>query len=273
MDWLEFSIVCTQHGGLHDRAIGKGFEKEFRYKLREIMPRIPSTTARAMLPRFEATLAARPPWAESLEEEKWVSLKYLVDELSQPGLRPSLLELRHVFEPGFSRQIYFHYLFLRKRTVIDEYLRVIDTHLADAKKPYIHRKRPSHTTEYVISIMAKACENQRFGDLYNQTLSSQMLCELALHTYHARHHAYPSSLKALVPQYLSKLPDDPFAASGTFGYTRIKRGYRLYSIGPDGIDDGGKASVDGQHRTVSGHNSTYFKKESIGDIVAGVNTQ
>ena len=62
---------------------------------------------------------------------------------------------------------------------------------------------------------------------------------LALTAYQVDHGRYPESLNELVPQHLAAVPLDPFG-DGPFRYTRSSGGFVLYSIGPNGIDDGGK---------------------------------
>jgi hypothetical protein len=48
----------------------------------------------------------------------------------------------------------------------------------------------------------------------------------------------PDSLSALVPAYLPSVPVDPFDGQ-PLRYARRVEGYVVYSIGPDGVDDGG----------------------------------
>lgn len=67
---------------------------------------------------------------------------------------------------------------------------------------------------------------------------------LSLSQYHNDHGAYPDSLQALVPEYLDALPLDPFSGSG-FVYQREGDAYLLYSIGPNGVDDGGTTNENG----------------------------
>lgn len=76
---------------------------------------------------------------------------------------------------------------------------------------------------------------------------------LALHAWRLERGDYPQSLRELTPEYLKKLPDDPFAVKGTFKYQRLKNDYLLYSPGPDCKDNRGKPFDNGS-----------------GDIVAGV---
>jgi hypothetical protein len=62
---------------------------------------------------------------------------------------------------------------------------------------------------------------------------------LALAGYRDDHHAYPRSLTELCPRYLPTLPADPFSGNGLI-YKPEEEGYLLYSVGPNGIDDGGR---------------------------------
>ncbi len=66
---------------------------------------------------------------------------------------------------------------------------------------------------------------------------------LALAGYRAEHGAYPKELGALAPEYFSELPKDPFSG-GEFIYRAEGTGYVLYSVGPNGKDDGGRNFSD-----------------------------
>jgi hypothetical protein len=48
----------------------------------------------------------------------------------------------------------------------------------------------------------------------------------------------------LVPEHLERLPDDPFSGKPLV-YRLTDEGFRLYSVGPNGVDDGGKSCDDG----------------------------
>jgi hypothetical protein len=62
----------------------------------------------------------------------------------------------------------------------------------------------------------------------------------ALAAYHADHGSYPQRLSELTPGYVAKVPNDIFAADGVLHYQRQGAGYLLYSVGPNGHDDGGR---------------------------------
>ncbi len=67
---------------------------------------------------------------------------------------------------------------------------------------------------------------------------------LALRIYHEDHGQYPTILQDLSPKILPALPLDGFA-DAPFHYRRDGDGYLLYSVGPDGKDDGGQERKPG----------------------------
>jgi hypothetical protein len=68
------------------------------------------------------------------------------------------------------------------------------------------------------------------------------LTAIALKRYQLRHGQYPAQLSALVPEFLPALPRDP--ADGQPLRYRVKPdgAFLLYSVGEDGVDNGGDAS-------------------------------
>jgi hypothetical protein len=61
---------------------------------------------------------------------------------------------------------------------------------------------------------------------------------LALERYRLDKKAWPAKLEELTPQYLSSVPLDPYDGKA-LRYRRVKDGVIVYSVGPDGTDDGG----------------------------------
>jgi hypothetical protein len=65
------------------------------------------------------------------------------------------------------------------------------------------------------------------------------LLAFALAGYRADHMGkYPPTLAELAPAYIDVLPKDPFT-DGDLHYKSDGEGYLLYSVGPNGKDDGG----------------------------------
>ena len=76
---------------------------------------------------------------------------------------------------------------------------------------------------------------------------------LALERFRADEGTYPEGLAELLPSYLSTLPSDPWSPSEK-PLSYVVRGrlegsqaesVLLYSVGPDGVDDGGIQSIEG----------------------------
>jgi hypothetical protein len=88
-----------------------------------------------------------------------------------------------------------------------------------------------------------------FDEAFQKTLVDQTHIELvrmalALERYYLMNGNYPKSLEPLVPEYSEHPLRDPMNGK-PWNYTREgKQGFHLYSVGMNGIDDGGKDSGD-----------------------------
>jgi len=79
------------------------------------------------------------------------------------------------------------------------------------------------------------------ADSRRSAMLKLLICELALAQYAADHGAPPAQLAELAPNYLPKVPDDPFSELPMV-YRTEPAGYVLYSVGQNGADDGGQRS-------------------------------
>lgn len=76
-----------------------------------------------------------------------------------------------------------------------------------------------------------------------ETIRALAIAAIALRRYQLDHREeIPSSLAELCPQYLSEEPLDPMDGKPLRYLPKEDRTYRLYSVGTDGVDDGGDAS-------------------------------
>ncbi|HLW65872.1 MAG TPA: hypothetical protein VKS79_11170 [Gemmataceae bacterium] len=80
------------------------------------------------------------------------------------------------------------------------------------------------------------------ADRLEQTYRNLHLA-FALAAYHADHHRYPETLAELAPKFIDKIPDDLFSGQPLI-YRLEGDGYLLYSVGVNGIDDGGQGYDD-----------------------------
>lgn len=80
----------------------------------------------------------------------------------------------------------------------------------------------------------------------NQIYAIRQLTETALmlRLYRCKHGHYPESLQALVPKYLPKVPVDPYDGK-PMRYQKLSRGFKVWSVGGNGKDEGGLKVRDG----------------------------
>lgn len=78
----------------------------------------------------------------------------------------------------------------------------------------------------------RAAEERRHAELV------VLFTAFALLAFHSERGAWPEALSELVPEYVSRVPIDPCCAE-PLRYRRTTTGCLLYSIGPDGVPNGG----------------------------------
>jgi hypothetical protein len=74
----------------------------------------------------------------------------------------------------------------------------------------------------------------------NQALLSSAAAALAAERYRLKHGRWPETLDALVPEFLTRVPDDPYATGRRLRIAKLPDGIAIYSVGTDLNDDGGK---------------------------------
>jgi len=89
-----------------------------------------------------------------------------------------------------------------------------------------------------------AISHVHLSNTWQQVRTEALLGTLALCGYRREHDQFPAALSDLVPEYLPTVPQDPFSGKPLV-YHRTATGYLLYSIGPDGKDDGGRRVAPG----------------------------
>ncbi|HRX84197.1 MAG TPA: hypothetical protein P5572_04180, partial [Phycisphaerae bacterium] len=82
---------------------------------------------------------------------------------------------------------------------------------------------------------------QRAVVLHYRLLALRRLAAVALavRLYAVDHGARPAALADLVPDYLAAIPADPFSSNGVILYAPEDAHPHLYSVGVNGVDDGG----------------------------------
>ena len=160
-----------------------------------------------------------------------------------------------------------------KTGIMRSYTEFLDAVAMQARQPYAAKLPPLIPHDFLNQLMSDVYDHLRLKDVNMETQNGLLLVCLALHTYRLEHGRYPASLTELAPDYLKKIPYDPFALEGAFSYLLKGKSYVLYSVGPDGKDDGGTPIDDPKNARVGSPKRRYrVGRDSVGDIVAGVNT-
>jgi hypothetical protein len=252
-----------------------------------LIPRLTAPQARAAARRLEAIEAHHTPFVLVMQQEEWSGQASLLVRLAKPNWRQAMLdnELSGVIN-GSSENTLRAILWtaLRRstrRSLFDTYTRYREEFVRSARAPYaahVPIKRvpldPDDMLGFFVFKMDPYKSGQ-FRDAGSQAQNALLLTALALRAYLLEHRKAPTTLDALVPGYLSKVPRDPFALSGPLHYRPAGVQYVLYSIGPDGRDDHGTAIYDPAKpapvRAGSIDQRYVVMETSKGDIVAGVN--
>lgn len=237
--------------------------------------------AKAATRRLENIRTGHVPFADTLQEEEWSEQAGLLELMRKRDWPGDMLTAGQVDQgqiaPTSSWIIATRVRRAGKRTIMANYTRYMDLSIVNARQPYAaHIAQPPLPTDPISQILLPVYTGVRLNEVKADTQNALLLTTLALRAYRLDHGAYPPTLAALGPRYLQAVPADPFALSTPLRYKRLGAKYLLYSVGPDGKDDSGKAIFD---RTKSapapaeGNDPRrWVQQDSQGDIVAGVNT-
>lgn len=241
------------HGSIIDTFFGRAIQDIVVKSLNNTLNHVDVTAARDVAARLERIFSNKVQYADVLEMEKQQSLW----EYKQMAAAP---EGQKEFSSKKSRE--------ESKSML---IKAMNSLITSARLPYPERdasikliKVPGGKLNQIIWRLYSDPKGIKAGIArglpltVQQTQNAFLPVEFALRGYWLKHGFYPISLKALVPNYLQKIPDDPFALRGPLSYKSDKKIYTLYSVGPDGKDDEGKP--------ISGKR---VFTDSKGDIIAG----
>jgi len=230
-----------------------------------------ASEAKAAARRLESLIARNPPYLEAVKEERWLMLN---------------ATLRILKDPKFSwRSQFFQKPPLRERIenqlrpargVIDRINKEFDNTEALLKTPYSAEKyqkvdEPANSntsSNYVDTPLGAMMGRGIFNQARRDLVLNFLLIRLALRAYRAEKGAYPQTLNALAPNYLKAIPTDSFGANKPLFYRLKGEEYELWSVGVDGINDGGKPATG---RTTKLQKLPMVEPGVLGDWVVGKN--
>lgn len=273
LDALQMGVQISRGATYIGDRLSIAIEAIGRRELWQEIPALNAAQTRRAIGRVQTIRGLRTPFADVVQQEKWWLQAGLQEILRQSDWQNNLLA-------GSSSSLQQRFERLRltvygTRGVLRNYTRYMEEMQAVVALPYYqHAKFPKLPTDPVNQLLATDADKFRLYHADAQTQDDMLLLALCLHAYHLEHRKYPQSLAELVPEYLLQLPIDQFAANGAYGYKTTPQGYVLYSVGPDGRDDGG-AAIDDKTKISAqaphSNNRYATQLQSKGDIVAGIN--
>lgn len=285
LDAVQMGETLPRGGALIGMLVGVACESIGRKHAWEAVPHLSAAEARAAARRLESIRTAHVAFAETVQEEKWSTQASLREVMAQPDWASKLVAATNGLNPTFSQDPKVwagnaanasYVRLIGKGRILANNARWMDENIAQARQPYAaHLPPPPVPNDPINQMMLSSYTKVRLNEARTEVQNALLLTTLALHAYHQDHKAYPATLSALVPGYLKAIPTDPFALSGPLRYKLVSAKYVLYSVGPDGKDDGGKAIFDTTQPapipTDTGDRRRWMQENSIGDVVAGVN--
>jgi hypothetical protein len=248
-----------------------------RRPLWDNMNRLNAAQAKAASRRMEISSTDRVPFAETVREQKYLIQSALIEMFRDPEKWTREAgddgtdgkENRADESSGNAAGVRMLFLIYGKRRILDNCTRYMDELAKLAARPYrAGASLPSLPRDPINAELLPVVGKARIKSLENETQAALLTVALALRAYRLERARYPEDLTQLVPEYLRAVPNDPFGAGGALQYRPDGDFYLLYSVGPDGIDNAGRA-IDNTGEI--GSKRRFVNPESKGDVVAGVN--
>ncbi|MDQ2730644.1 MAG: type II secretion system protein GspG [Armatimonadota bacterium] len=208
-------------------------------------------------------------FGQVLQEEEWSDEAGMAEFMARPRWRGSAEAFSSEDATiGEKASFWLRMQPFSKQQIMDNYRRYMDGLVANGRLPYTTPgTEPPVPTDPINQVLLPVFSGGRFRWAKSEAQIVLLTTELELRAYSLDHHRYPSSLPELVPSYEPSNPTDPFALCSPLHYRSDGHSYLLYSVGPDGKDDGGTPC-----KPANGSHMDNYQIGDKGDIVVGVNT-
>jgi hypothetical protein len=285
MDAMFMGTQMTHGAVLIGSLVGIACQAIGRRHTWETVDHLTAAQARKATARMETILNAPVSFADTLQEEEWMGQAGMIEAFRKSGGKMGLQDLMGGGASGDNQgqvgaragqlMLALRLKMIGPRGVILNYTRYMDSLRARAQPRYAERgPTPPIPDDPINQILCPVFSQADFKDAQTRVDNALLLVSFALRAYYLEHRNYPQTLAELQQGgYLKRIPQDPFGPTGSLMYRLTGTQYLLYSVGPDGKDDGGKP-VDDPSRANEpggGYSRHTVQMDSTGDIVAGVN--
>lgn len=235
----------------------RSIEREGLRAIDEEIANLSSADAEAAVHTLAETADRHASLVEALTTQKRFQQQYAVGLMEKPGY-------------------WFEAALWPRRTVMHNVTAAMDAQIELAKHPYDRKAIPiPQHSDWMSNLLTPDFTYMSFVEASSAARRCLTTTALAIKAYQAEHGGTsPASLSELVPQYLPAVPADPFQSAKPLGYLQRDGQRVLYSIGPDGVDNGGTA-IDNpptpQYPKRDKKTRHQLLRTSEGDIVYGIN--
>jgi hypothetical protein len=217
LDCLRLGVDVPRGGGLLHGIEGLQIQKMGLQALLGLVDRLDGRTAAAAAREMSRLDAQAPTAAEVLSTEKEWYTAGLLEKLERTKVWREFAAWPNVINntsPVVETLTALQFSFTPKRRIIDEVRREMDALIAAARRPYYAATPAPPQSDYLmwrIFVTRNAFEGA--SEWWAQRNAHWRIAQarLAVQTYEQQHGALPPSLSALVPAYLSAVPQDPYA--------------------------------------------------------------
>ncbi|MCE5324057.1 MAG: hypothetical protein ABFD46_06110 [Armatimonadota bacterium] len=268
LDVVEFSIDIHKGGNDFSLLVGTSIRSLVAQDIWDSAKKLNRAEAKAAARRLEKLMAGKPDFTEVLENCSLSTQVEMMPILESSDWRKYVPMIALNDRTDWKDRA--RLLTCTKSQVLNNYKNFMDQYIDSVSKG-------SYTAH--IKVTPNYPYGKEMVDLYDriwfdytyktEARNALLLVSLALQAYHSDHGNYPSRLQDLVPAYLSTIPKDPFNTKRPLIYKKTAKGYLLYSVGPDGVDNGGNPVCDSRYKMPQ--DRYLIHQDSKGDMVAGIN--
>jgi hypothetical protein len=251
LDAVALGVLVGSDGPLIGYLVGNACESIGHKALWELVDRLDAATATQVLVRLDTIEKRRVPLAKAYAIERGFSQK-MISDLAHRKI--STAAMAGMMTDGGDKEaqgkLAIALALTDKGAAWEANRKYFDALEAQLSRPYMRGESPVVPTDAVNRIILPVLGHVQFTLARNQT-------DMAL---------LRGYLMQRQEKRTSELPQDPFGQNQPLRYEKTPTGYRLWSVGPDGKDDGGKPIALQKKET------RVYDATQSGDVVARINT-
>lgn len=237
LDCIQLGVAMTRGGPLRASVAGRAIENLGRRDLDPIINKLSAKECRAAAARLVEIEALRPPFSDPIRQEKITALTLTRLSFEQLDWSEVVGQTLKPNGEHFSNEEMFALSNIGQNEVQSNITRVLEQVMSTADAPYRPAKtRVERGPDPWSRLLTDAAATPNFRVDYEAARAQDWLLKLALELRAEKLEAgaYPVTFATAIDPFADPSSDDP-----KLKYRRDKDSYLLYSVGPNGKDDGG----------------------------------